>query len=339
MLKSELLSKEVTNEPLLENITCNQKYTIKTNIPDVLKLIADVNSDEASLLIKNETIKCMETRLFLSIELSDTDFKARGIDIVKSIKSDNFKNRMDYARNFIFCIRMKEMLSSIILANNDINKRYLIFIKNPADYYFLKKEEGFLTKEITKSEVKNYQIAILNKSKRQKTTKQSIRIEDECMNWSCGEISLKYEIKERPNIQLFTSKDIYNFILQNIGIDSIQVQEHFFAIYLNHNNEVLGYKTIAKGDIKAVTVSIQHILCAGIILNANSFVIIHNHPSNNLNASYADIEITHKIYDAAIATGMVLLDHLILTSYDYLSMNDSDIVSFKQSHPYKRINL
>lgn len=322
-----------------EDITCDQKYTIKTRIPDVLKLFSDVNSIEARLLIKEEEIKCMETKMFLTMELSKTDYKARDIDIVNGIRSNNFKNRMDYARNFIFCLRMKEMLSSIIKSDSGLYERYLLFTSDNLKYYDLLKAKGaFNTKTINPEVYRPSPKVFINKSIHRKTTKALIRIEEECFNWSCGEISLKYEIKERPTVQLFTSKDVYNFMLQNVGIDSIQIQEHFFAIYFNHSREVLGYKTISKGDLKSVNVNIQQILCAGIILNANSFVVIHNHPSNTLVASVADIEITNKIFDAAIATGMCLLDHLILSSYGYLSMNDHNIVSFKQQYPYKRKN-
>lgn len=315
-----------------EDITCNQKYTIKTKIRDISGLFPDVNSNDAKILILEELNKCLEARMFLLCELSSSEYKAHNIDIVSSVRTKDFNSNIDYARNFIFCLKMKEKLSSIIKCYNGFYERYLIFISDHIKYYDLLKAGVTIEQKTTKPEV--YQ----NNPKNSRIKRIAHRLEDECLNWTCGEISLKYEIKERPSVQLFNSSDIYKFMLQNIGIDSIQVQEHFFAIYFNHSFEVLGFKTIAKGNIKAVTVSIQQILCAGIILNANSFVIIHNHPSNTLIASEADIEITNKIFDAAVATGMMLLDHVILSSYGYLSMLDSKIVSFKQHYPYKRIS-
>lgn len=315
-----------------EDITCNQKYTIKTKIRDISGLFPDVNGNDAKLLILDEYTKCLDARMFLLCELSSSDYKAYNIDDVFSVRTKNFNSNVDYARNFIFCLKIKGRMSSIIKDCSVFYKRYLIFISDHMKYYDLLKSGVTFEQKTTKPEV--YQ----NNSKNSKIKRIAHRLEDECLNWTCGEISLKYEIKERPSVQLFNSSDVYKFILQNVGIDSIQVQEHFFAIYFNHSREVLGFKTIAKGDLKAVTVSIQQILCAGIILNANSFVIIHNHPSNTLIASEADIEITNKIFDAAVATEMMLLDHLILSSYGYLSMLESNIVSFKQHYPYKRIN-
>lgn len=165
----------------------------------------------------------------------------------------------------------------------------------------------------------------------------SPRYESECMNWTCGEVSLKYEVKNRPSVVIWNSDDTYKFFEQNIGIDSIQVQEHFFAIYLDYARNVVGYRTISKGDTISVIVDVKQILCVGLILNAHFIIIAHNHPSNQLFPSNADIEITEKLIDAAYVVGLSLLDHVILGSYGYFSMLEKGTLSFARPTKTKQI--
>lgn len=159
-------------------------------------------------------------------------------------------------------------------------------------------------------------------------TKPAPRFENECLNWSCGEISLKYEIKERPTVTIRTSKDLYDFILRTIDIDELQVQEHFLAFYFDRSLSLLGYKTISTGSTVAITVDLKQILSVGLILNAQYIMVAHNHPSNNLNPSPADLKITEKIVAAADNLGMTCMDHLIITRYNFLSMLTEGLVKF-----------
>lgn len=156
----------------------------------------------------------------------------------------------------------------------------------------------------------------------------SPRYENECLNWTCGEIALKYEIKERPSIQLTCPVDVCNFLSQNVGVETFQVQEHFFALYLDNARNLLGYKTISKGSTSHVSVDLKQILTVGLILNAQSIIVVHNHPSNNSTPSDADIEITKKLIASAYTCGMTLLDHIIITTYDFFSMNNKGILVF-----------
>lgn len=152
--------------------------------------------------------------------------------------------------------------------------------------------------------------------------------ESECLNWTCGEITLKYEVKERPTVRILTAKDLYDFVLRTIDIDELQVQEHFLAFYFDRSFNLLGYKTISTGSTIAITVDVKQIFSIGVILNAQQIMVAHNHPSNNLNPSYADLEITKKIVAAADNLGMSCVDHLIVTKYNYLSMHNEKLVKF-----------
>jgi len=159
-------------------------------------------------------------------------------------------------------------------------------------------------------------------------TNPTPRIENECLNWTCGEISLKYEVKERPTIVMRNTCEAYPFIEKNIGMDIVQVQEHFFAFYLDQAANLIGFKTISTGGTNNVTVNIKLILSIGLILNAVNIIVAHNHPSNNLEPSWADITLTENLIKAAKICGMSIADHLIIGNYGFTSMGAEKIVNF-----------
>lgn len=159
-------------------------------------------------------------------------------------------------------------------------------------------------------------------------TKPTPRYESECLNWTCGEITLKYEVKERPTVKIYTPKDLYDFILRTIDINELQIQEHFLAFYFNQNWDLLGYRTISKGSTNSCSIDVKQILTVGLILNAQQIMVAHNHPSNNINPSYSDLEITKGLVAAAGNCAMKLSDHLIITRYGFLSMLVEGLVKF-----------
>jgi len=104
--------------------------------------------------------------------------------------------------------------------------------------------------------------------------------------------------------------------------------EHFFAIYLNRDIEVIGLKTIIKEDIYSDADIIKQILSADLDLNVSGFIVCHYHPTNTLVASEDDIEIANKLINAAFFSCMWFHDYQLLSSYGNLSMLDTSIVDF-----------
>ena len=59
---------------------------------------------------------------------------------------------------------------------------------------------------------------------------------------------------------------------------------------------------------------------------ASSIVLVHNHPSGNLNPSKADISFTHKVNECANLFGIALLDHIIISNEGYISLKEMKII-------------
>ena len=102
------------------------------------------------------------------------------------------------------------------------------------------------------------------------------------------------------------------------------LKEYFFVIFLNQENEVLGYNKLSEGGINGTVADIR--LTFGMALKslASGIILIHNHPSGNTKPSPADQRLTKRFKEAGELLEINVLDHLILTTDNYYSFTDED---------------
>jgi DNA repair protein RadC len=96
--------------------------------------------------------------------------------------------------------------------------------------------------------------------------------------------------------------------------------------YLNQAKQVVGLYNLSTGGINSTTADSRLILKGGLDLCATSMIICHNHPSGNLQPSEGDKIVTQKIKLAGLNQDIKLIDHLIITPYNYLSFADQGIL-------------
>ena len=116
-----------------------------------------------------------------------------------------------------------------------------------------------------------------------------------------------------------SSKDAYELL--RMHVQDLQV-EQFWVLFLSRNNSVIKAELISQGGISATYVDPSPLFKKAILNNASSIILCHNHPSGNLAPSEADIKLTRKIYNAGKLLDIDVLDHIIITSNSYTSLND-----------------
>ncbi|MFY0602949.1 MAG: JAB domain-containing protein [Flavobacteriaceae bacterium] len=140
-----------------------------------------------------------------------------------------------------------------------------------------------------------------------------------------GEVQLSYKKKLQIQFRsIKSSNDASKVIRQILPISQINYREHFYALYLNNKNEVIGYHLISIGGITATMVDIRILLQGALLCNSVGMILIfHNHPSGKTNPSKADIALTEKISKACETIDLKLLDHIIITEDSYYSFADN----------------
>lgn len=139
-----------------------------------------------------------------------------------------------------------------------------------------------------------------------------------------GEVSLIYTRNHvtLPQTPITRSESAYNAFKEIFDPLTINHREFMYAIYLNRSNRLLGYAQISAGGLTGTVSDPKIIFQYALKLNASGIILVHNHPSGNLQPSQADIRITKKIREAGKLLDIVLLDHLIITGEGYHSMFD-----------------
>ena len=142
---------------------------------------------------------------------------------------------------------------------------------------------------------------------------------------SCIELSkrvLKENIFEKNIVT--SPKALIDWL--NMEIGNIN-QELFLVIYLNVKNHIISYKILFKGTVNASLVDPKEIFKEAFMLSACKIMIAHNHPSNDLTPSNADINITKQIMKIAQLVDIEFLDHLIISCNNYFSFKQEGLIN------------
>ena len=99
-----------------------------------------------------------------------------------------------------------------------------------------------------------------------------------------------------------------------------KAKEHFKLVLLNTRNKVTGIIPISVGTLNASLVHPREVFKEAIHGNAASVILVHNHPSNDLEPSEEDIKLTRRMVEAGNIIGIEVLDHIIITKNDFLSL-------------------
>jgi len=123
-----------------------------------------------------------------------------------------------------------------------------------------------------------------------------------------------------------SSQQVYEQVLAEWNDDTIELFEEFKILLLNRSNRVLGSYLLSRGGVSATVIDLKLVFAIALKSVASSIILVHNHPSGNLNPSIQDIDITKKIVDAGKLLDVAVLDHLIVTSESYYSFKDEGMI-------------
>ncbi|MEL4456706.1 JAB domain-containing protein [Lutimonas vermicola] len=136
------------------------------------------------------------------------------------------------------------------------------------------------------------------------------------------EVSAVYKTSDVvPNVKISQSRNVADYIRQVYPVE-INIREAMVVLFLSNSNKTLGWSIASIGGITGTLVDVRLVLRDALLTQATSIILVHNHPSNSLEPSQADLTITQKVKKAAELMDIKLLDHLILTEDAYYSFTD-----------------
>lgn len=99
--------------------------------------------------------------------------------------------------------------------------------------------------------------------------------------------------------------------------------EAVFLLCLDAKCKVLACKQVGEGSVNSAGVPIRRIVETALSANATMVVLAHNHPSGLALPSADDIQTTKRLAVALDTVEITLIDHLVFSYDDYVSMAQS----------------
>ena len=116
---------------------------------------------------------------------------------------------------------------------------------------------------------------------------------------------------------------LIEYLRIKIGNGSI---ENFHVLYFNTKYKLLADEVQDTGTVNQTPLYIREVIKKALAIGATSIIIAHNHPSGDAKPSKADIEITNQLATACNNIGIILIDHVIVTSNDHYSFKTHDLL-------------
>ncbi|MFC1769783.1 JAB domain-containing protein, partial [Nitrospirota bacterium] len=154
---------------------------------------------------------------------------------------------------------------------------------------------------------------------------------------SLGDDGTEVELKQSIRRLRFTSvnEDTVPYAGQVTSPDTVydifkhmteEPREKFVVVLLNTRREIIAYDELAQGTHNEVIVYAQEILKTALITNADSVILVHNHPSGSLEPSKEDVIITAQVFEHCNAMNIELADHLIVGRDGYFSFRKENLL-------------
>ena len=89
-------------------------------------------------------------------------------------------------------------------------------------------------------------------------------------------------------------------------------REAFVIINLHRNGRPINMNICSVGTVDLALVSPREVMKSVILSNASKIIVMHNHPSGDLNPSKDDIELTRRLCEACQMMEIDVIDHVIV---------------------------
>lgn len=126
---------------------------------------------------------------------------------------------------------------------------------------------------------------------------------------------VRVETVSRPLVS--DAKQVVDYCRARMAHESV---EHLRILYLDQKNRLISDEVFHGGGVSSVLVSPRQIVKRAILLDAQSIIMAHNHPSGDPSPSAADVEVTRDVKRAVEALEIRLLDHMVIGRSGSLSL-------------------
>jgi DNA repair protein RadC len=134
-----------------------------------------------------------------------------------------------------------------------------------------------------------------------------------------SEICKRYSILKKKGFTKVIEKaeDVYNIFVDEL---KDKKKEYFYALLLDTKNKIIKKELISIGTLNSSLVHPREVFKPAIKESANAIILVHNHPSGDVEISSEDLFVTEKLKRVGEEIGIKVLDHIIIGTEKYKSI-------------------
>lgn len=121
--------------------------------------------------------------------------------------------------------------------------------------------------------------------------------------------------KSRELKEIQSPSDVYKLVMDL----EEEVQEKLVVILKNARGKLIHKTVVAQGTLDHLFVHPRDVFRQALAYAAHSLILVHNHPSGDVDPSKEDLRLTQQLMKAGQMLGIEVTDHLIIGKGSYLS--------------------
>lgn len=137
------------------------------------------------------------------------------------------------------------------------------------------------------------------------------------------ELNKRVQCRRNDRKKIRRAKDVFDYMQGRIPDET---KEHLFVLHLNTKNIVLRHETVSVGTLNTSLIHPREVFKSAIRESAHALILIHNHPSGDVEPSPADRKVTEMLRQAGTILQIELLDHVIVGKENWFSFREHSLL-------------
>lgn len=139
---------------------------------------------------------------------------------------------------------------------------------------------------------------------------------------------MNIRLKATDKIKVQSPVEIFEIMQKVLLKESVgdRKREHFWVVSLDYGNTILNIELVSLGTYNETLVKPMEVLSIPLQKKAVKLILVHNHPSGNIEPSEGDKVITDRLIQACKIMQIEVADHLIISEKSYYSFSSSGLL-------------
>jgi len=137
------------------------------------------------------------------------------------------------------------------------------------------------------------------------------------------ELNKRLHYSRNLNKKIQAARDVFEYMAGRVPDET---KEHLFVLHLNTKNQIIKTELVSVGTLNAALIHPREVFKSAIKESSHAIILVHNHPSGDVEPSNADKQVTDLLKQASTVIQIDLLDHIIIGKTAWFSFRESGLL-------------